>query len=466
MQEKVFEYIKNNSMIDKGDRVLIALSGGPDSICLLHILNSLKDKLNIKIFAAHVNHCLRADEADRDEEYARKFCEDLGIDFYVKKIDIDRVSRERKISTEMAGREERYRFFDELKASLNIEKIAIAHNANDQAETLIMRIARGTGIDGLVGIRPVRDKIYIRPILSLTRVEIENYCEANKLNPRIDKSNLEEIYSRNKIRLKAIPFIEENFNKDIINALNRLAYSASNDIEFINEVVSEKYYNLVREERDFISIEKETFLEKEAILTRIIRKALVKISGVSNNFEMKHIQDIKELQKGETGKKINLTNKVIVLNEYGKIKIIKESLKQEAKTFKETKFDIEELANEKIKVINNNFGKFTFQLLNNENLSNTKGNSYEKYFNIDNIKEISIRNRKDGDTIIPFGMNGKKKLKDILINNKVPKDERDNIPLVIFDENIAWIVGLRNSDLYKIKRSNKKLLKVNYERRE
>ncbi|MGL5615855.1 MAG: tRNA lysidine(34) synthetase TilS [Sarcina sp.] len=463
MQEKVLQYIKKNSMIEENDKVLVALSGGPDSICLLHILKGLENKLNIKILAAHINHCLRGNEADKDEEYARKFCENLGIDFYVKRIEIDKVAKEKKISTEMAGREERYKFFDELKKKFNIQKIAIAHNANDQAETLIMRIARGTGIEGLVGIRPVRDNLFIRPILCLTREEIESYCEDNNLNPRIDKTNLEEVYSRNKIRLKAIPFLKENFNEDVIDAFNRLAYSVSKDVEFINEFVEEKYNTLIENTKDGLIIKREAFDEKEAVLNRLIRKALMEVSGAFNNFEMKHINDVINLQNGNAGKKINLTNRVIVINEYGKIKIVRDIKRAEFKD--EITFDIEELYNMKEKIITNNLGTFTFKVVeNNGNIKTTKNN--EKYFSFDNVSKITIRTRKDGDTIVPFGMEGRKKLKDIFINNKIPKEERNFIPLLLLDDEVAWIIGVRNSNLYKFKKENKRLLKVTCERRE
>lgn len=466
MQDKVFKYIKENSMIDEGDKVLVALSGGPDSICLLHILNSLKTKLNIEILAAHVNHCLRGENANKDEEFARKFCENLGIDFYVKRVNIDKVAKERKISTEMAGRDERYAFFNELKEKYKVKKIAIAHNANDQAETLIMRIARGTGVDGLVGIKPIRDEIYIRPILSLTRSEIEKYCLDNELNPRIDESNLEEIYSRNKIRLKAIPFLERNFNKDAINAINRLAYSAAKDVEFINDIVDEKYLGLVKKEDGIVCIEKEAFSEKEALLTRLIRKALINACGISNNFEMKHIYDIINLQKGNTGKKINLTNDVIVINEYGKIKVINKYSIDKTISDEEIKFNLNQLDDEDIKIVKGKFGKITFSLLENNGAINLKSNTNERYFSIDGVNEITIRTRKNGDTMIPFGMTGRKKIKDILINNKIPKDKRDLIPLILFNDEIVWISGIRSSNLYKIKKGNKKLLKVSYEGRE
>ncbi|MEW8956858.1 tRNA lysidine(34) synthetase TilS, partial [Clostridium sp.] len=218
---KVRDFVKENNMISKNDKVLVALSGGPDSICLIHILNELKDELGIEILAAHLNHCLRGEDANKDEEYVREFCKSLNIQCYVKRVDINRYAKERALSSEMAGREARYEFFNDLKEEFNINKIAVAHNLNDQAETVLMRLMRGTGIEGLIGIRPVRDNIYIRPILSLNRHEIEAYCEDNKLLPRIDKTNLETIYSRNKVRLELIPYIEKNFNEDIINTLNR-----------------------------------------------------------------------------------------------------------------------------------------------------------------------------------------------------------------------------------------------------
>ncbi len=207
LSEKVMEYIKEHSMLAKGDKVIVAFSGGPDSTCLLHILNEHKDELGITLFGAHLNHCLRGIESDMDEEYAKKTCENMNIDFYSRKIDVNIIAQQNNLSCEMAGRKARYDFFEELMIKLNASKIALAHNANDQAETILMRIMRGTGMEGLIGIRPIRDKIYVRPVLNLSRLEIEKYCEKNSINPRIDKSNLETIYARNKVRLDLIPYI-------------------------------------------------------------------------------------------------------------------------------------------------------------------------------------------------------------------------------------------------------------------
>ena len=175
MMETVLKTIEQNKMFNEGDRVIIAVSGGPDSIALLHILNALKSRLKITLFVAHVNHCLRDDESDGDEEYVKNFCKKLNIEFRSKRVNIEKISKLKNISHESAGREERYEFFKELKEQLAAQKIAIAHNSNDQAETVLMRIMRGTGMEGLVGIKPVRDNIFVRPLINNTRYEIEKY---------------------------------------------------------------------------------------------------------------------------------------------------------------------------------------------------------------------------------------------------------------------------------------------------
>lgn len=461
VKNKTLKYINENSMIKEGDKVLVALSGGPDSVCLLHLLHSLKDELKIDLYAAHVNHLIRGDEAFGDENYARELCECLDVKFFVRQVRVEDIAKEKGISTEMAGRDERYGFFNEIREAENINKIAIAHNANDQAETLIMRIMRGTGLEGLVGIRPIRDGLYIRPILSLTREEIENYCEVNSLNPRIDQTNLEEVYSRNKVRLKAIPFIRENFNPDIINTLNRLSQTAMSDSEFIEQIVNERYKIFCTIKDGKAILAKEKFDEKEAVLTRMIRKALMEVSGAFNNFELKHIYDVIALQKGSTGKRISLTNDIIAINEYGNIIIVSEKSIESLVSDELIKIDVASLIKEKVKKISFNSYEFNFEVVENNGKINFK-NTNEKYFSFDGIETITVRTRKNGDKIVPFGFKGTKKLKEIFISSKIPKDERDLIPIIDFDGEIAWIVGLRNSELFKINRHSKILIKISF----
>ena len=223
MRKKVISYIKDNKLIKSGDKILVALSGGPDSVCLLNILFELKEELNIEIAAAHLNHLLRGEDAFKDEEYVIDLCNKMGIQCFVKRVDINVYAKEHKLSSEMAGRNVRYDFFDEIVKKEGFNKIATAHNANDQAETILFRLMRGTGLEGLGGIKASRDNKIIRPILCLSREEVEKYIELKDLNPRIDKTNFEKIYNRNKIRLDILPYMKENFNEDIIQTLNRMS---------------------------------------------------------------------------------------------------------------------------------------------------------------------------------------------------------------------------------------------------
>mgnify|MGYP002185705227 CR=1 FL=1 len=231
---KVKAFVIENKLIQNGDRVLVALSGGPDSVCLLNILYELKKDFNIEIAAAHVNHMLRGEDSDKDEEYVIELCNKIGIPSYIKRVDINAYSAENKMSSEMAGRKVRYDFFEEVMKNGKYNKIATAHNANDQAETIIFRLIRGSGLEGLGGIKAYRDNKIIRPILCLDREEVEEYIRKENLNPRIDKTNFEKIYNRNKIRLDILPYIKEYFNEDIIKTLNRTAGLLQKDNEFLD----------------------------------------------------------------------------------------------------------------------------------------------------------------------------------------------------------------------------------------
>ena len=466
LSKKVMGFIKENSMFDKGEKVIVAVSGGPDSICLLHILNELKEELGITLVGAHINHCLRGDESDKDEEYAKKTCESLNIDFYSKKVDVHKISEDKNISCEMAGREVRYEFFNELMIKLKADKIALAHNANDQAETILMRIMRGTGIEGIIGIKPVRDEIYVRPILHLSRSEIEKYCEINNISPRVDKSNLENIYARNKVRLELIPYIEENFNKDIIKTLNRLSDIVKKDNDYLESISTKEYKKYCEIGKERVILNKKAFSEHEAIVSRIIRSALLEINNNLCNFEKIHISSIINLQKHETGKTIMLPQNIMVENCYGNIHIyinININIKAtEANNNNKYYLNINEknLIESLNKVIQVNLKSKT-------EFTEIKGNDYIKYFDYDKIVEpIIFRYRKDGDKFMPLGMKGNKKLKDLFMDLKIPKDKRNEIPLICFGDDIGWVVGYRVSEKFKVSKDTKNILQIRIESEE
>lgn len=457
-------------MLHNGDKVIVALSGGPDSMCLVHILKKLQERYNIKLYAAHVNHCLRGAEADADEEYVRGFCKNANIDFYSKRIDINELARITNTSTETAGREARYAFFNELKEKLGANLIALAHNANDQAETILMRIIRGTGMEGLRGIRPVRDGIYIRPILILTREEIEEYCRINKLNPRIDKSNFEKIYNRNKIRLELIPYLQENFNKDILNTVNRLSEIISKDQDYLEEVAEKKYKEYCSIIGEKIGLDQQLINEHEAIVTRVIRRALKDIKGDLKNIELVHINEIMELFSMGTGKMITLPEGIIAEKVYTEIYFYKKKgnnlsneLKDEIIIFDKEKFQQPSI----VKAIDGMNVKISLRIVTKDEVVDFSQDPYKKYFDYDKINRyISIRTRQEGDRFTPYGMKGSKKLKDLFIDLKIPKEERNTLPLVCFDKEIAWIVGYRVSNKYIVTKNTNYILEIKIEKGE
>ena len=312
LENKVLKTIEKYNMINNGEKIVVAVSGGPDSICLLNILNNIKDKLNIKIVVAHVNHSLR-EEADEETEYVKNFCKKLNIECYIKKVDIIEISKKNKVGTEEAGRKERYDFFDEVFSKTKSDRIATAHNLNDNAETVLMNIIRGSGLSGLKGIEEVRDYKYIRQLIEIKRKEIEEYCKENKLEPKYDKSNKENIYTRNKIRNILIPLLEKEFNPNIVKSISKLSELAKLDNEYFNNIIKSEYNRIKLEENnnEIILNLKEFNKLNNVIKSRLIIYTITKIFGSSQGIEKIHIDDIIKLCGNNIGNKYLIPNKKI-----------------------------------------------------------------------------------------------------------------------------------------------------------
>ncbi len=311
LEEKVLETIKKYNLLQEKDTVIVAVSGGPDSMCLLNSLVNLKEKLKLnKIAVAHVNHMLRK-EAQEETEYVKKYCENKNIEIYIKYANIKEISENNKISEETAGREERYKFFEEIESKINANKIAIAHNLNDNAETVLMHFIRGTGINGLTGIKPYRDGKYIRPLIECDRKEIEEYCKEKKLNPRYDKSNLDNNYTRNKIRNLLIPELKENYNPNIISGINKLSRIVLKEEEYINKILLETYNEILLQKEDnkiTINLRKFNKLD-EYIKERLIIYIIAKLFGDARGIENIHVFDIVKLCEKNVGNKYLTPNK-------------------------------------------------------------------------------------------------------------------------------------------------------------
>ena len=315
MKDKVLQTIQKYNLIENADKIVVGVSGGPDSIVLLNILYELKNdkslNLNFEICVAHINHMLRQ-EAIEDEEYVKKFAKEKQIDFYSKRIDVKKIANNSKIGTEEAGRKVRYQFFEEILKKTNSNKIAIAHNKNDSIETIFMHILRGSGLNGLKGIEPKRGNL-IRPIIECEREEIEKYCDAKKLNPRIDKTNFENKYTRNKIRNVLIPYIKKEFNPNIIETVNRLSKLIIQEEQYIENEVKKIYKKIVisQKEKEIILDLKEFNKQEKVIKSRLILYTITRIFGSSQGIENIHIEDIIKLCSNNIGNKFLTPNKNI-----------------------------------------------------------------------------------------------------------------------------------------------------------
>ena len=519
MQKKVLKTIKEYSLVDPGESVLIGVSGGPDSVCLLHIFHSLSQELGINIFAAHINHMLRGAESDMDERYVENLCRELKIELFSICLNIREISKRERNSIEEAAREGRYNQFTLLAQKIDNCKIAIAHNKNDQAETIIMNMIRGTGLDGLKGMDYKRGNI-IRPLLDIGSDEIEEYCKKNNLNPRTDSTNLKSIYTRNKIRLELIPFISRNFAADVVESINRMAGLVRDDYLYLESTSVEMYDKCLLKEYDCgveLDIEKISGYHS-AIVKRVLRKAIEKVKGNLTSIESIHIDKIVELcLEGRTGARIDLPQGICAGKSYNILKIyICREISEKNKGKKkhtgesgETGKSVESVENsetgetgetgqsgesggsgksgesgesgESVEI--SKFYKKVFipgittvealgasleavildkKSFNVEIFKVLRYNSLVQFFDNDKLEEVNIRSRQEGDILNPYKCKGTQKLKKFFIDNKIPREVRDTIPLIAKGKEIVWVIGYKISDKFKITENTKSILKLEY----
>ena len=325
LKEKVLGLIKRDDLIEENDKLVLGVSGGPDSMTMLYVLNKLSNELHFEMVVAHINHGIR-EEATEDEQYVEKWCKKLEIPFFVLHCDVKEMAKLQKIGIEEAGRKARYEFFNEIAKRCGANKIAIAHNKNDNSETIIMNLMRGSGSKGLCGICSKQGR-YIRPLIECSREEIEEYCKKENLQPRIDKTNFENEFTRNKIRNLVIPYIEKEFNPSIIDSLERLSKIMQEQEEYIQQEVEKQYQKVLIEEiksaeNEYNSIVLNLKLfneESKLIEKKIILMAIQKLFGTTKKLEKVHLDDIIKLCNRNIGNKYLTPNKnlkIVIKNKH------------------------------------------------------------------------------------------------------------------------------------------------------
>ena len=448
IEQKVIRFIKDYDLISSGDKVLIALSGGPDSVFLLRFFNKYKKKYKIKIEAIHINHLLRGKDSDRDEQFSKAICDELKIPIHIFSKDVKLEAKKEKSSLEVAGRKIRYKYFDKVLNKTKYSKLATAHNADDNAETVLLNLIKGTGIKGLSGIPLKRDKI-IRPILCLSKREILHYLEKNKFEYRIDQSNLSNEYERNFLRNDIIPLIQKNLNPAFNNSVLNSSVNFQRFNLFINDLLSELRSKLKFKENNFISIPNKVLVQTDKFLI----SQLIKIS-VDEKFnvqlESDDISKIISLVKKQSGKSEELSSKLIAIREREKIVISKRINSSE-------KFEAKMKIGESIKIDDKTFSIFEVK---KDSIKLGKSKNIE-FISADKLKGyFLIRNWNTGDKFKPIGMKGTKKISDYLNDIKIDTNKKKKQLVLINNKKIVWVIGNRLDDEYKITPKTKKALKL------
>lgn len=457
---KVRSTIDKYNLLQEGDKIVLGLSGGPDSVCLLHIFKQLQDEYKISIYAAHLNHQIRGIEAQKDVMYISNLCDSLNVPFFVKSINVPQYCKDNGLSIEEGARKLRYEMFFEIKQKTNSNKIAVGHNLNDQAETILMRVMRGTGLQGLKGIEHKRDDVIIRPILDIDRSDIEKYCEDYNLNPRIDNTNLESIYTRNKIRLELIPYMRENFNNNLVETISRMASNLKMDSDYIEQEAFRIFKEISNLNDKSVKIKLHAYSNLHtSIKSRIIRNSIKYILGDTNFVEQKHIQDVFDLEKdNKIDKYLVLPRGLFVYRKKDFLLITNEEIVYEEMDFcynlpKDGVIKIKELGL-----------CVETKLISIERFRSMKVDKSSKGFDFNKFKGgVVVRSRKPGDKIKLTA--GSKKIKDLFIDLKIPREERGRIPLIADEESVVCVGDYKSSEKYTIDSSTKEVLKVSFKKR-
>lgn len=448
-----FGTVQRHAMLQHGDVVLVGLSGGPDSVCLLQLLHGIQEKLALTLHAVYVNHNLRPDEVPAEISFCEKTCRELKVNFVLKSIDVAGQQRQHGLSRQEAGRDLRYKAFDEAAAEIGASKIALAHNADDQAETIFMRLIRGSGPKGLGGIPPKRGKI-IRPLIETERSLIEQFLVNEHRSYVIDSSNLKQDYLRNRFRLSVMPELKK-INPNLLHTIGTTAAILQEEERYLEIIVTRTLMKLISRKTPHRI---ELFLSplerlETVILRRVLRRAIDGTEGL-RGIGFLHIEDIIHLLKnGRPGDRIYLPKGMRVIREYAILTITSEEPVRIADYLLRPEDEIaivgagvvirasledaqgvpEDLGDGKSSVLLD-AGKMTFPL--------------------------TIRARKCGDFFYPHGFGKRKKLQDYLVDVKVPRDEREQIPVLLSGSDIIWIAGYRSDERFRPSADTKKYLRL------
>lgn len=457
MLEKVRRYIEQWHMLESEDCVIVGVSGGADSLCLLFVLLELQKEIPFRIIACHVNHGLRGEEADADEAYVKQICAEYNIPCVSCCENVELIAKKRKQSTEEAGREVRRAFFEKVLLEHGGTKIALAHHKNDNVETFFLNLARGSGLKGLCGIHPVKGNV-IRPLLCVERSEIEAYLKEKNIGYCEDKTNASDAYTRNRIRNHVIPYMEKEVNTQVVSHIDETTEYLRQVQDFLEEQTKIFFTKcVVKKEEEYLVSEEAYKNIPNALQPLVLRKVLVELAGREKDLEAVHVRSLQELFAKQTGRKLDLPYQMEGRRSYQGIEIGKKKEKKAA--LPEVVFDCKSESEKTFylqgkKIVCRVFAK-TPQMVRPAEKSNTK------WFDCDIMENgLSFRTRRPGDYITIHSDGSRQKLKSYFINEKIPQKEREQILLIADGSHILWIVGHRLNCVYEVSENTKRILEI------
>jgi len=490
--KEVADFICRHRLVKKGCRVVVAVSGGPDSVCLLHLLAGLRQELGIDLHAAHLDHQIRGEESAADAAYVAELARSLDIPLTTGKEDVNAYRQRKRISLEEAAREVRYRFLADAAATVGADYIATGHTLDDHIETVLMHIIRGTGVRGLTGLRPIKEwrlngrKVnIIRPLLEISRGQTAAYCQQRKLNPRLDSTNLSLSPLRNRVRKQLLPLLEE-YNPGIREALLRTAAAAEDEVDYFDTEVAGLWQTVVKDYDGILALDKKALLSTPSALKRhLLRAAIEKLLGSLKDIETRHIEAVMSALDKPAGRRLNLPQGLLFYVDYDRYLLGRDLAKlcPYPVIGGEYKLNIPGETQlpgwiVKAEIIEIKEGKSEGALAPSETnipLPFVKGKGIKGLgFKDDAFSacvdlektgtDLTMRRRRPGDFFRPLGMNETKKVNRFMIDEKLPQFWRARIPIVCSPMQILWLVGYRIDDRAKVTEKTKRVLRLEFKK--
>ncbi|RJO62429.1 MAG: tRNA lysidine(34) synthetase TilS [Dehalococcoidia bacterium] len=458
----IIRFFQNHNLT--GSKLVVAVSGGPDSVCLLHLLSTLKDELGLTLHIAHLDHHLRGEESRADAEYVRGLAGSLHIPVTIGQGDVKAFQKVNKMTLEEAAREVRYLFLADVCEKIGTHYIVTGHTQNDNVETILLHIVRGSGTRGLVGLRPLTPKtigdrglVIVRPMLDITREETIDYCQQMRLEPRTDSSNFELSPLRNKIRLKLLPLLTD-YNSNISEALLRLSSSAADELEYLDGQVAELWNKVVTRDGEVITLDREGLQNVHPALKRhLLRTCLEQLPGGLKDIESRHIEDMLSLMDKPSGRRIDLPYGLVFMAGYDTLWLGKESELPCPYPWLDGEYPltipgVTELPGWHVEA------KVVHAL-------DREDNSLVAYMDFDKVgQKLNVRTWKRGDRFHPLGLGAEKKLGKFMMDARIPKHWRRNIPVVVSSSGIVWLAGYRLDERVKVTSQTRRVLRLEFKR--